>query len=148
MISAVPVSSSGGSLKATRYAMPISKPSVTATITAGNEPRFLAVGGDSVWVQNNGDGSVTRIGADGVVKSTITVSSSAVDGGDIAYGGGYVWPRISAALIAKLDGKTGELLATYGPPSGSGSVAADDAAAWVSAHDVNSVWRLPLRPGS
>ncbi len=118
--------------------------SVIATITAGTEPRFLAIGGDSVWVQNDGDGSVTRIGADGVVKATITVSSSAVDGGDIAYGGGFVWPRISAALIAKLDGTTGELLATYGPPSGSGSVAADESAVWVSAHDVNSVWRLPL----
>jgi hypothetical protein len=66
----------------------------------------------------------------------------------IAFGGGFVWPRISAALIAKLDGKTGQLLATSGPPSGSGSVAANDAAAWVSAHEVNSVWRLPLQTGS
>jgi hypothetical protein len=78
------------------------------------------------------------------VKATIAVSTSPVEGGDIAYGGGYVWPRISAALVAKLDGTTGELLTTYGPASGSGSVAADDDAAWVSAHDVTSVWRPPL----
>ncbi len=104
----------------------------------------MAVGGNSVWVQNNGDGTVTRIGADGTVTATIPVSLLPVDGGDIAFGGGFVWPRISAALIAKLDGKTGQLLATYGPPSGSGSVAADADAVWVSAHDVSSVWRLPL----
>jgi len=119
--------------------------SVIATIKAGREPRFLTVGGDSVWVQNNGDGTVTRIGADGAVKATIRVSLSPVDGGDIAFGGGFVWPRISSALVAKLDGTTGELLATYGPASGSGSVAADADAAWISAHDVASVWRLPLR---
>jgi virginiamycin B lyase len=118
---------------------------VVAVITAGLGPRFLTIGGDSVWVQNNGDGTVTRISADGVVTDTIAVSMSPVDGGDIAYGGGFVWPRISAALIAKLDGKTGQLLATYGPASGSGSVAAGDDAAWVSAHDVTAVWRLPLR---
>ena len=118
--------------------------SVIATIKAGSGPQFLAIGGDSVWVQNNGDGTVTRIGADGTVKATIPVSLSPVDGGDIAFGGGFAWPRISAALIAKLDGTTGALVATYGPPSGSGSVAADANAVWVSAHDVSSVWRLPL----
>ena len=99
--------------------------SVIATIRAGRGPRFLTIGGDSVWVQNNGDGTVTRIGADGTITATIPVSLSPVDGGDIAAGGGFVWPRISAALVAKLDVKTGALLATYGPPSGSGSVAAD-----------------------
>lgn len=117
---------------------------VVATIKTGLGPRFLTIGGDSVWVQNNGDGTVTRIGADGTVYDTIAVSTQPVEGGDIAFGGGFVWPRISAALVAKLDGKTGELLATYGPANGSGSVAANDEAAWVSAHDVNAVWRLPL----
>ena len=117
---------------------------VIAAIQAGFEPRFLTVGGDSVWVQNNGDGTVTRIAANGTVTATINASTVPVSGGDIAFGGGSVWPRISAALIAKLDGVTGELLATYGPPSGSGSVAADDDAVWVSAHDVPAVWRLPL----
>jgi len=118
--------------------------SVISTITAGPEPRFLTIGSGSVWVQNNGDGSVTRIGADGVVKDTIRVSTAAVDGGDIAFGGGFVWPRISAALIAKVDAATGRLIGSYGPSSGSGSVTADGRAVWVSAHDIPAVWRLPL----
>jgi virginiamycin B lyase len=118
--------------------------SIVGKIPVGRGPRFLAIGGESVWVQNNGDGTVTRLDGAGRVKATTPVSLSPIDGGDVAYGAGFVWPRISAALITKLDGKTGELLATYGPPSGSGSVAADDEAAWVSAHDVTSVWRLPL----
>lgn len=117
--------------------------SVRATIKVGPEGRFLAIGGGAVWVMNNGDGTVSRVTADGKVTST-HASKAGIDGGDIAYGGGFVWARISAGLVAKLDGKNGALLATYGPPSGSGSVAADDTAAWISAHNVSSVWRLPL----
>lgn len=117
---------------------------VTRSIPTGDGPRFLAVGEDAVWVQDNGDGTVTRIGADGQVVATIQVSAQPIDGGDMAAGGGYAWARISAGLIAKVDPSTNEVVATYGPPSGSGSVAADDAAAWVSAHDVSALWRLPL----
>jgi len=117
--------------------------SVTSTIKVGPGARFLTIGGDAVWVMNNGDGTVSRVAADGAVTTT-QASTVGINGGDIAYGGGFVWPRISAGLVVKLDGTTGELIATYGPPSGSGSVAADDTAAWISAHDVNFVWRLPL----
>lgn len=118
--------------------------SVIKEIPTGDGPRFLAVGEDGVWVQDNGDGTVTRIDADGNVVATIQVSERSIDGGDMAVGGGYAWARISSALIAKIDPATNEVIATYGPPSGSGSVAADDAAVWVSAHDVSAIWHLPL----
>ena len=39
---------------------------------------------------------------------------------------------------------TNEIDHRYGPPSGSGSVAADDTVAWITAHDTGSLWRLPL----
>jgi len=32
----------------------------------------------------------------------------------------------------------------YGPPSGSGAVIVGAGAVWISAHDVDTVWRLPL----
>lgn len=118
--------------------------SVEATIDVGDGPRFLAVGEGGVWVMNNGDGTVSHVDPDGKVVATIVVSPGPVDGGDIAAGGGFVWARISSALIAKVDPNTDLVVATYGPRSGSGSVAADGSAAWVSAHDVQSVWRLPL----
>ena len=119
--------------------------SVLSEIAVGVRPRFLAVGEGSVWVMNEGDGTVSRIDpASDSVTATILVATRPVQGGDIAVGGGSVWARISDQLVARIEPATNEVVARFGPPAGSGSVAADDAAAWISAHDVNAVWRLPL----
>ena len=64
--------------------------------------------------------------------------------GDIAVGGGYVWARISDALIAQIDPATDTVVARYGPATSSGSVDADDQAVWVSDYLAQTVWRLPL----
>jgi hypothetical protein len=118
--------------------------SIVAEIPVGAGPRFLAVGEGGVWVQNNRDGTVTHVDQDGAVVATISVDPSGIDGGDIATGGGFVWARITRALVAKIDPATDAVVAVYGPGKGSGSVAADDEAAWITAHDVSSIWRLPL----
>ena len=76
--------------------------------------------------------------------ATIPVGAGSSSGGDIAVGGGYVWVRLSDSLIAQIDPATDTVVARYGPPSSSGSVAADEDAVWLSAHDVTTVWRLPL----
>ena len=76
--------------------------------------------------------------------ATIPVGAGSSSGGDIAVGGGFVWARLSDSLIAHVDPATDTVVARYGPPSGSGSVAADEDAVWVSAHDVTTVWRLPF----
>jgi len=120
--------------------------SVVAVIPAGFGANFLAVGEGGVWVLNGGDGTVTRIDpATDSVVATIRVSEVGVSGGDIAVGGGAVWARISDVLVAQIDVATNTVVARYGPGFGSGSVAADDDALWVSAHDVEAIWRLPLR---
>ena len=118
-------------------------PTSQTPIDVGAYPRFLAVGEDAVWVMNQRDGSVTRVGADGSVVTTIKVSAP-IQGGDIAVGGGSVWVQPGGDLLIRIDPATNEVIATYGPRSGSGSVAADDRAVWVSAHDVEAIWRLPL----
>lgn len=116
-----------------------------ATVKVGAGARFFAVGEGAVWVQNNLDGTVSRVDpATNAVTATIKVDSGPVDGGDLAVGGGFVWARVSDALVAKIDPATDTVVARYGPPGGSGSVAADDEAVWVSAHDINVVYRLPL----
>jgi YVTN family beta-propeller protein len=118
---------------------------VTATIAVGAAPRFMAIGEGSVWAMNEADGTVSRIDpATDTVVATILVTPTRVEGGDIAVGGGSVWARISDQLVAKIDPATNEVVARYGPAAGSGSVAADDDAAWISAHDVDAIWRLPL----
>ena len=120
--------------------------SVVATIPVGKVPRFLAVGSDGVWVMNQLDATVSHVDPKtNQVVATIRVGTGRIDGGDIAVGGGSVWARVSDSLIARIDPTTDTVTERYGPPNGSGSVAADDDAVWVSAHDVSTVWRLPLR---
>ena len=118
-------------------------PSKQTAIEVGAYPRFLAVGDDGVWVMNQADGTVTHLAPDGAVIATITVADGPIRGGDIAVGGGHTWVRTSDSLIVRI-GPTADDVLRLGPVSGSGSVAADDAAAWITAHDVAAVWRLPL----
>ena len=118
---------------------------LVASVPTGKGARFFAVGEGAVWVQNNIDGTVTRVDpATNRAVATITVDSGPVDGGDLAVGGGFVWARVSDTLVAKIDPATNTVVARYYPVAGSGSVAADESAAWVSAHDHDVVYRLPL----
>ncbi|MFN8629800.1 MAG: hypothetical protein U0838_05585 [Chloroflexota bacterium] len=119
------------------------RPSKQTEIAVGAYPRFLTIGAKAVWVMNQQDGSITRVSADGRVLGTTQIADR-IDGGDIAFGGGSVWVQPGGELLVQIDPASGKVLAHYGPKSGSGSVAADDAAVWVSAHDVNAIWRLPL----
>ncbi|HEV8699162.1 MAG TPA: hypothetical protein VGQ89_15820 [Candidatus Limnocylindrales bacterium] len=120
-------------------------PRTAQAIKVGDGPRFLAISDDAVWVMNQGAGSVSRVDRSGAVVATITVSDVPIGGGDIAVGGGSVWVRTEQDLLVRIDPATNSVTDRYGPPSGSGSVAADDDAVWVTAHDTASLWRLPLR---
>jgi hypothetical protein len=118
---------------------------VEATIKVGRGARFFDVGEGAVWVQNNDDATVSRVDPkSNRVVATIRVDEGAVSGGDLAVGGGYVWARVTSALVAKIDPATNTVIARYGPRLGSGSVAADESAAWITAHDADAVYRLPL----
>lgn len=116
-----------------------------ATIEVAAGSTFVAVGEGSVWTLGATASEVSRVDpATNEVVATIDVGDGPVDGGDIAVGGGYVWARVSDSLVAQIDPATDTVVARFGTASGSGSVAADDAAVWISAHDVNTLWRLPL----
>lgn len=118
---------------------------IVTTIPVGQGPRFLAVGEEGVWVLNQTDGTVSHVDPQsGTVVATVKVDEY-VEGGDIAVGGGAVWARVSQGLVARIDPDTDTVTDRYGPTSGSGSVAADSDAAWISAHDSDSVWRLSSR---
>lgn len=119
-------------------------PTVQTRIGVGAYPRFLTVSEDAVWVMNQHDGSVTRVAANGEVVGTIEVGPR-IEGGDITSGGGSIWVQPGGLLLVQIDPATNRVVAEYGPRSGSGGVAADADAVWVSAHDVEAIWRLPLR---
>ena len=118
---------------------------VLATIGVGSGARFLAVGEGAVWVMNSFDGTVSRVDpASNTVVATIEVSPSYIDGGDIAVGGGSVWVRASDVLVARIDPGTNAVVSRLGPAQGSGGVAADDSAVWISAHEAFRIWRVPI----
>jgi virginiamycin B lyase len=117
---------------------------VVKTIKVGRVPRFFAVGEGAVWTLNQGDGSVTRIdAATGQVVATIDAGVVG-DGGDMTAGGGWVWARGTDKLLTQIDPRTNTVVRRFGPPSGSGAAVFAFGAVWVSAHDVSTVWRLPV----
>jgi virginiamycin B lyase len=117
---------------------------VVATTPVGPEPRFLTAGESGVWTLNQGDGSVTRLDPE-TGKVAATIPAEVVGpGGDITTGGGSVWVRGSGYLLTRIDPETNTLVERYGPASGSGAVIVGFGAVWISAHDVETVWRLPL----
>lgn len=116
-----------------------------ATIEVGSGARFFDVGEGAVWVQNNDEGTVSRVDpATDQVVATIAVDEGAINGGDLTVGGGFVWARVSRSLVTQIDPDTNLVVARIGQRQGSGSVAADDTALWISAHDDNVVYRVPL----
>ncbi len=118
---------------------------VAAQIPVGGGPRFLALGGGAVWVMNQLDGTISRVDpSTNAVVATIDFGER-IRGGDIAVGGGSVWVHGSTTLLARIDPATNTITKRYGPQVGSGGVAANDDAVWITAHDVKTIWRLPVR---
>ena len=117
---------------------------VVATIDVGGAPNLLAIGANAVWAISLADAKLSRIdpAANGVV-ATISLGE-AIEGGQIAFGGGFVWVRGSTTVLFQVDPQTNKVVGRYGPASGSGGVAADDSAVWITAHDSPMIWRLPL----
>lgn len=111
----------------------------------GAQPRFLAVGEGAVWTLNQADGDVSRLDPD-TGKSTTIDLGFAGPGGDLTSGGGWIWARGSNHLLARIDPRTDEVAEIYGPASGSGAVVVGFGAVWFSAHDIGTVWRMPLPP--
>lgn len=116
---------------------------VVATISVGPSASFLAVGPDAVWVINPSDATVSRVDpVTNTVTSTIKVSSG-ISGGDIA-ATNAVWVRgTDDALAVRIDPQVNTVVDRLGPLAGSGGVAITDTSVWLTAHDVQTVWRLP-----
>jgi streptogramin lyase len=118
---------------------------VVATIDVGPSASFLAVGPDAVWVISPSNATVSRVNpATNTVTATITVSSSAISGGDVAASSDAVWVRgTKDALAVRINPQTNTVVDRLGPVAGSGGVAITDTSVWLTAHDIQSIWRLP-----
>lgn len=87
---------------------------VVQVTKVGREPDRLAVGAGGVWVVNSRDRTVTRVSPSGEVETIGGVPFAdhvAVDGGD-------VWvSSLDRASIARIDGRSGEVVESIGLPS-------------------------------
>ncbi len=118
---------------------------VTAVIPVKGAPRFLAIGEGAVWVLNQADGTVSRIDPlTNRVVATVSVGLPET-GGDIAAGAGAVWVRRKDVLLTRIDALTNDVTCQFHPALGSGAVRVSGEDVWISAHDVQKVWRLPAR---
>jgi virginiamycin B lyase len=117
---------------------------VVATTNVAGSPRFFDVGEGGVWTLSQMDGAVTRLAPSTARMAASIKAEVAGGGGDLTVGGGWVWARGSSVLLVRIDPRTNRVVERYGPPSGSGAAIVGFGAVWISAHDVNTVWRLPL----
>jgi virginiamycin B lyase len=63
-------------------------------MTSGSKPRFLTVGGGSIWTLNQGDGSASRVDEKSrKLVATIQLGTPGT-GGDIGYGADSVWSSV------------------------------------------------------
>jgi len=120
---------------------------VVATIPVGPTPLFLVAGEGGVWVLNQGDGSVSRVDPESnAVVATIPLGVDGA-GGDIAAGLGRIWVRATKTFLSVIDSETNAVLARYGPPAGSGAVRVGHGSVWLTAHDVERVYRIDGNAG-
>ncbi len=115
---------------------------IEATISVGKQPRFLAAGENGIWTLNQTDGSVSHIDPKTNKLITTILCDVPGTGGDISAGEGYVWVRAKKELLLVIDPKQNKIVEILGPPAGSGAVRASHGSVWVTAHDINKIWKL------
>jgi streptogramin lyase len=119
---------------------------VVATIPVASGPRFLDVGAGSAWVAAQTAGELCQINPDSNTLVACTVlDPDGVHGGNLTVGDGFVWWRGTQALVAQVDPRSGEVVRRIGPGLGSGDASAGSGQLWITAHDVASIYRLPVR---
>jgi hypothetical protein len=115
---------------------------VTAKITVPDGPRFTTVGGGSVWVLSQSEGSVSRI--DPVRNKVVSTIKAGVPGagGDIAYGGDRLWVAAAGTPLTRIDPQSNQVLEQYGNYKGADAVRFGFGSVWVSDHGKGDVWRI------
>jgi len=117
---------------------------VLGSARTGPGPRFLTAGAGSVWTLNQGDGSLTRIEARSRRTLGTIVLGTPGHGGDIAFGGGFIWttmPKVPLSVVASAGPRL--LCRWVGAGGDSLGIAAD--AIWLTDYHGGTVARLELR---
>jgi virginiamycin B lyase len=109
----------------------------------GPRPRFLTAGNGSLWVLNQGDGSITRVDAStGTVRASIEAGIPG-EGGDITFGKGQVWVTAIGYPITRVAPATNAVSGQW-HGSGGDSIRIGHGSLWLTDLKGAKVWRLPL----
>lgn len=118
---------------------------LTATIPVGADPKAIAVGHGSVWLQNDDDGTISRIDpATNAIVATIPIAAPAdpflderahirTATPDMAVDAISVWAiKPEEQAVVRIDPLTNSVVATIPLPYKAMSIAVDDSSLWVS----------------
>lgn len=117
------------------------KNAVATLIPVGPKPRFLTAGGGSIWTLNQGDGTVSRV--DAKTNKVIATIECGIPGtgGEISFGGGFVWVTVFQIPITKIDVKTNKVVRQWMGPGGD-AIRFGHGSVWLSNLREQNVWRL------
>ena len=116
---------------------------VISTTTIGPKPRFLTVGEGSIWVLNQGEGTISRVDAkSGKLLATIPAGIPGL-GGEIAYGGGYIWATVFGFPITRIDPSQNKVVQQW-VGKGGDSIRFAHGSVWLSFLMGAKVWRLKM----
>ena len=118
---------------------------VVGSTLVGSKPRFLTAGAGSIWVLNQGDGSISRVDAKtGKLVATIQAGIPG-QGGEIAFGGGFVWATVTEFPLTQIDPRTNRIVGQWRGEGGD-SVRFAFGTVWLTNLKGEKVWRIPV-PG-
>ena len=121
---------------------------VTHTIVVDDIPWFLTTTADYVFTLNQRHGTVSKIDRKTYqVVATIQLPELARgDGGDIFASGQRLWVRTTHLLLIEIDINTNQIVRQiqHRETAGSGAVMKCDDQLWITAHDIETVWLLPI----
>lgn len=119
---------------------------VTDRIEVGPRPRFLTSGGGSIWTLNQGDGTISRI--DVATKKLVKHIEAGIpgNGGEIAWGEGYIWVTVFEIPLTQIDPATNEVIKQWVGPGGD-AVRVGHGSVWLSNLRQQNLWRIhPRQP--
>lgn len=120
---------------------------VIGETAAGPRPRFLTVGGDSIWVLNQGDGTVARIDVSTGKRTALIDAGIPGGGGEMTFGDGPVWATVIGYPITRIAPETNTVVAQW-HGSGGDSILAGHGSLWLSDLKGAKLWRLPFPNGN
>jgi virginiamycin B lyase len=115
------------------------------SVGVGPKPRFLTVGGGSVWTLNQGDGTVSRV--DEKSRNVIATIQAGIPGagGDIDYGAESVWPTVMGGVpLTRIDATTNKVVRQW-VGKGGDSLRYGFGSVWITDYKKGLLLRIPIQ---